>query len=84
LENEKIRFNSQRYETDIKALKNKLEELQQKIELNTILKDIDVGELKILSQNNAMVNNSINSLLSKWDKVQMKMQEMEARSSEKA
>ena len=82
-ENEKIRYNSQRYEADIKVLKNKLEELQQKIELNTILKDIDVGELKILSQNNAMVNNSINSLLSKWDKVQVKMLEMEAKSKEK-
>lgn len=79
-ENEKIRYNSEKYEIDIKVLKKKIEELQQKIELNTILRDIDVNELKILSQNNAMVNNSINSLISKWDKVQNKLQEIEGKS----
>jgi len=79
-ENEKIRYNSEKYEIDIKVLKKKIEELQQKIELNTILRDIDINELKILSQNNAMVNNSINSLISKWDKVQNKLQEIEGKS----
>jgi hypothetical protein len=83
LENEKVRQNSERYEADIKVLKKKIDELQQKIELNTILRDIDINELKILSQNNAMVNNSINSLMSKWDKVQSKLQELEGKSGNK-
>ena len=61
----------------IENLNKKIEELQQKIELNTILKDIDIGELKMLSQNNAMVNNSINNLISKWDKVQTKLHEIQ-------
>jgi hypothetical protein len=82
-ENEKVRLNSERYEADIKVLKKKIDELQQKIELNTILRDIDINELKILSQNNAMVNNSINSLMSKWDKVQSKLQELEGKSGNK-
>jgi hypothetical protein len=76
-ENELIKQNSDKNEIEIKATKKKIEELQQKIELNTILKDIDINELKTLSQNNAMVNNSINSLISKWDKVQTKLQEIE-------
>lgn len=76
-ENELIKQNSDRNEIEIKATKKKIDELQQKIELNTILKDIDINELKTLSQNNAMVNNSINSLISKWDKVQTKLQEIE-------
>ena len=79
-ENETIRMNSDRNEKDIVGLKKKIEELQQKIELNTILKDIDINELKTLSQNNAMVNSSINTLISKWDKVQTKLQEMEEKS----
>jgi hypothetical protein len=77
LENERVRLNADKNENDIKVLNKKIEELQQKIELNTILKDIDVNELKMLSQNNALVNNSINTLISKWDKVQTKLHEME-------
>jgi hypothetical protein len=80
-ENELYFTNANKAETDIKILKKKIEEMQQKIELNTILKDIDVNELKVLSQNNAMVNSSINSLISKWDKVQSKLKEIEEKSS---
>ena len=42
-----------------------------------MLKDIDVNELKVLSQNNAIVNNNINTLLSKWDKVHSKLVDIE-------
>ena len=42
-----------------------------------MLKDIDIGELKMLTQNNAIVNNSINTLISKWDKVHAKLSEIE-------
>jgi hypothetical protein len=80
-ENELYSSSAIKAETDIKLLKKKIEEMQQKIELNTILKDIDVNELKVLSQNNAMVNNSINSLISKWDKVQTKLKEIEEKSN---
>lgn len=78
-ENEQLRGINDRYEKDIKELRIKIEEIQQKIELNSMLKDIDVGELKMLTQNNAMVNNSINSLMTKWDKVHAKLTEIESK-----
>jgi len=77
IENEKLKHNADRNEKDIENLNKKIEELQQKIELNTILKDIDINELKMLSQNNALVNSSINNLITKWDKVQSKLHEIE-------
>ena len=76
-ENRKLNEENEKYEKDIKDLRIKIDELQQKIELNSMLKDIDIGELKMLTQNNAIVNNSINNLISKWDKVHAKLSEIE-------
>lgn len=79
-ENEKLKKISERNEVEIKNIHSKSEELQQKIELNSILKDIDINELKMLSQNNAIVNHSINNLMTKWDKIHTKLQEIEDKS----
>lgn len=76
-ENQRIREGTEKFEIDIKTTTKKIEEMQQKIELNTILKDVDINELKMLSQNNALVNSSINNLLSKWDTVQTKLKQIE-------
>jgi hypothetical protein len=76
-ENTRVKSSNEKYEVDIKNLTHKIEELQQKIELNAILKDVDINELKMLSQNNAIVNSSINNLMTKWDQVNLKLQEME-------
>ena len=48
-----------------------------------MLKDIDIGELKMLTQNNAIVNNSINTLITKWDKVHAKLSEIEQKNQNK-
>ena len=76
-ENEKLRQENDELEQNIKKTRIDIEEIQQKIELNAMLKDIDINELKVLSQNNAIVNNNINNLLSKWDKVHSKLVEIE-------
>ena len=76
-ENKKTSEENEKYEKDIKDLCVKIDEIQQKIELNSMLKDIDIGELKMLTQNNAIVNNSINTLITKWDKVHAKLSEIE-------
>ena len=49
-ENQKLNEENEKYEKDIKELRIKIDELQQKIELNSMLKDIDIGELKMLVQ----------------------------------
>ena len=76
-DNEKLRQENDELEQNIKKTRIDIDEIQQKIELNAMLKDVDVNELKVLSQNNAIVNNNINNLLSKWDKVHSKLVEIE-------
>ncbi|MCQ2819685.1 MAG: hypothetical protein MJ252_20665 [archaeon] len=76
-ENAKYKDESEKYERDIKDMKIKIDELQQKLELNRMLKDVDITELKMLAQNNAVVNSSINDLMKKWDNVQQKLSEIE-------
>jgi len=77
-EDEYLRKENERYEIEIKATLKKIEEIQQKIELNNILKDVDLNELKMITQNNSLVNNSINVLMNKWERVHTKLVEMES------
>ena len=76
-ENERLRNENDELEKNIKKTRIDIEEIQQKIELNAMLKDVDVNELKVISQNNVIVNNNINNLLSKWDKVHSKLVDIE-------
>ena len=76
-ENERLRNENEELVQNNKKTKMDIDEIQQKIELNAMLKDIDVNELKVLSQNNAIVNNNINNLLTKWDKVHSKLVDIE-------
>lgn len=76
-ENERLSNQNEKLESEIKLNRIKLEEVIQRIELNNILKDVDVNELKMLTQNNAVVNQSINQLMIKWDKVHSKLQQIE-------
>ena len=76
-ENEKLRNENDELEKNIRKTRIDVEEIQQKIELNAMLKDIDVNELKVISQNNVIVNKNINDLLSKWDKVHSKLVQIE-------
>ena len=81
-ENERLRNENDELEQNIKKTRIDIEEIQQKIELNAMLKDIDINELKVLSQNNAIVNNNINNLLTKWDKVHSKLVDIEKKQQE--
>jgi hypothetical protein len=81
-ENDNLRKNIAKLEHDIPMLRYKLDEINQKMELNDILKDVDINELKLLSQNNALVNNTISNLIYKWDQAYGKLVEMEKSKSE--
>ena len=80
-DNERYRGLNEKLEIDIKSLYKKTDELLQKIELNNLLKDIDINELKMLSTNNAIVNNSINSLMGKWDKISTRLEQINKNSN---
>jgi len=48
-------------------MREKLEFLKKKIEINDQLKNIDLEELKLIAKSNIMMNNNINDLISKWE-----------------
>jgi hypothetical protein len=75
--NEYLEFENERLEKELNENQFKLDEILQKIELNNILKDVDITELKMLTQNNTMINQNINHLMMKWDKVYNKLQKIE-------
>ena len=81
-ENERLRNENDELEKNIKKTRIDTEEIQKKIELNAMLKDIDINELKVISRNNAIVNNNINELLNKWDKVHSKLVDIEKKQQE--
>ena len=81
-ENDRLREENDELEKNIKVTATKIDEFIQKIELNSMLKDIDINELKVLSQNNAIVNSNINTIISKWDKVHSKLEAIEKKQQE--
>ena len=54
---------------DISNMKQEIARLNQKIELNELLKDVDLEELKLLSHNNNNVNSAILNLIGKWEEI---------------
>lgn len=81
-ENKKYELDNQRLEEEIRINKINIEELKQKAQLNEMLRDVDINELKSLTQNNSLVNQSINQIMSKWDKVYAKLNEIESMKKE--
>lgn len=42
----------------------------QKIDINSLLKEIDIEDMKILAQNNKMMNLALHNLIGKWEHIQ--------------
>lgn len=51
-------------------LKGKIEFLLKKVDLNEVLKNIDLEELRTLSKSNVQVNETISMLVNKWENIQ--------------
>ncbi|CAG9319355.1 unnamed protein product [Blepharisma stoltei] len=51
-------------------LKAKIEFLTKKLDMNEMLKNIDLEELRALAKSNIQVNDTISQLISKWDNIQ--------------
>jgi chromosome segregation ATPase len=69
-ENQQLLNENEKISKNIPELKQTIEDLRQKIQLNEILKEIDLDELKMLKQNNITVNNSIANLISRWESLE--------------
>jgi predicted nuclease with TOPRIM domain len=53
-------------------MREKLEFLNKKVEINDQLKNIDLEELKLIARSNLVMNNNITDLISKWENLNEK------------
>ena len=56
----------------VPELKERIESLRQKIQLNEMLKEVDLDEIKMLKQNNMSVNSAIANLITRWETLEGK------------
>jgi hypothetical protein len=82
-ENARLYETNERLEEEIKANRIKIDETMQRIALNEMLKDVDLNELKMVAINNHQVNESINQIMGKWDKVYSKLSQIESLHNDK-
>ena len=52
---------------DITELKKKIALTIQKIDINNLLKDIDIEELQLLAKNNKQMNFTLENMMTKWN-----------------
>eukprot|EP00826_Nyctotherus_ovalis_P033232 TRINITY_DN2682_c0_g1_i4.p1 TRINITY_DN2682_c0_g1~~TRINITY_DN2682_c0_g1_i4.p1 ORF type:complete len:306 (+),score=99.38 TRINITY_DN2682_c0_g1_i4:2736-3653(+) len=69
-ENRQLLEDNERMSKDIPELRQRIETLRQKVQLNEILKEVDLDELKMLRQNNMAVNDSISNLITRWESLE--------------
>ena len=53
-------------------LKKDIQDAIQKIEINDLLKEIDVEEIQLLAKNNKSMNNAMTNLITKWNVITQK------------
>lgn len=61
---------SRNFYQENQEFKIQLEFLRKRLELNSQLKNIDIEELKMLAKSNSVVNETISSLIHKWQDIQ--------------
>ena len=51
------------------TLSKKIQATLQKIDVNALLKEVDVEDLKLLDQNNKNMNQTMKQLIKKWETI---------------
>ena len=70
--NKDLQIENEKIQVSITELEAEIVKVQQRMQINDILKDVDIDELKMLSQNNLTVNYAIANLVSKLDIIEGK------------
>ena len=68
--NEKVIRHNTDLEKENEELKKKITSTIQRVDINNLLKEVDVEDLKLLAQNNKQVNATIMSLVNKWQRLE--------------
>ena len=69
-ENDEYIKKNTEYEKENELLNKEIQTTIQKIDINALLKEIDVEDMKLLAQNNKNMNMALHSLISKWENIQ--------------
>jgi len=72
-ENSELEMENEAIARNLPELKKRIEDLRQKIQLNEILKEVDLEDMKMLKQNNMAVNTAITNLISRWENLESKI-----------
>ena len=65
--NAKLLDDNKKLEDENADLKKKISMTVQRIDINNLLKEIDIEELQLLAKNNKQMNFSLENLVTKWN-----------------
>ena len=67
--NEKTKKENDDYEVENDGLKKSIKELIQRIDVSTVLKEVDLEEMRLLHKNNNALNNAFSRVLTKMEQI---------------
>jgi len=68
-DNTQVIKENEKYEVDNEKLNKKIVELIQRIDVSTLLKEIDMEEMRHLANQNIQTNQAFENLLWKWSQI---------------
>lgn len=70
LENDFFVKKNKELEEDNVKLSKEIQLTIQKIDINSLLKEVDIEDMRLLAQNNKMMNHALHNLIGKWEAIQ--------------
>ena len=69
-ENDFYKKKNAEFEADNERLNREIASNIQKIDINSLLKEVDIEDLRLIAQNNKMMTSALHGLLGKWESIQ--------------
>ena len=69
-ENDEYIKDNFKLEEDNTKLQKEITLTIQKIDINSLLKEIDIEDMRLIAQNNKQMNSALNNLIGKWEQIQ--------------
>ena len=69
-ENDFYKKKNDEFEAENEQLNKEIFAYIQKIDINTLLKEVDIEDLRLLAQNNKMMTSALHQMLTKWETIQ--------------
>jgi hypothetical protein len=69
-ENDFYKKKNDEFEAENEQINKEIFAYIQKIDINTLLKEVDIEDLRLLAQNNKMMTSALHQMLTKWETIQ--------------